>query len=104
MAEFGNKIKRATKGDAPSLVDADYANDLIDAINALQRITIQSAEEHSVEYSKEGVVFFIKTGETGETIIQSTGGGLPEGFTEQEMTICENGGVSSKLFLMKDNT
>ena len=102
MGGLGEKIPNAQKGQTPSLVNANYANQLIDAVNALQRIEIRETEGNNyVEYSKENVILFIQA---GTQIVNQTPGGMPSGFTEQTMYICENGVAVEKVFLIKDAT
>ena len=102
MAGYGEKIPIAIKGQTPSLLDTEYANKLIDAVNALQRIEIRETEGNSyVEYTKENVILFLAA---GTKIVNQTSGGMPSGFTEQAMHICEDGVAVEKIFLMKDAT
>ena len=63
-ANTGKKIPRARKGDSPSLLDASYANKIIDSLNALQRMEIQEGENNEVNYSNENVVLKVAGGKT----------------------------------------
>lgn len=54
------KIARLLRGSRPTLLDADKANELIDAINALQNVTIQEGEETRASVTANGINLTIR--------------------------------------------
>lgn len=56
------QIDRVKKGERPTLLEASKANQLIDAINALQNVTIEKADQDIVFVSSSGVKIYYKGG------------------------------------------
>ena len=55
-----SKITRVTKGQRPTLLEASKANELIDKINALSNITIESGDQDIVYVNPDGVKIYYK--------------------------------------------
>tara|TARA_R100001463_G_scaffold126466_1_gene184195 strand:+ start:14466 stop:14750 length:285 start_codon:yes stop_codon:yes gene_type:complete len=89
----GEIISRLRAGQTPTLLSAAKANELVDAINALQNITINYGEYFNASYGSNGVVLTIpQPPEPTQT--------SPSNITGQEFTmyICENGQAVQKTF------
>lgn len=54
------KIARLLRGGKPTLLDTDKANELIDAINSLQNISIMEGEETRASITNTGINLTIK--------------------------------------------
>ncbi len=54
------KIAKLIRGQKPSLLDTDKANELIDAINSLQNVTIIEGEETRANVHNNGVALSVK--------------------------------------------
>jgi hypothetical protein len=67
-------------------------NAIIEALRPLLRLEIQSGDTNTILQS-----------ETNTVIQVSGGGGVPEGYVEQAVTLCVNGaGVSGKILFKAD--
>lgn len=55
----GKLIDNLVAGESPTLLSASKANELVDALNALQNITIQYGENFEATYGSNGVVLTI---------------------------------------------
>lgn len=65
----GDELTLVVKGQRPTLLEADKANELINAVKALQNITITRGDRDQVLYSSDNVT------------ITLAGGGGGAGFT-----------------------
>ena len=99
---FGKQIKRLEKGQTPSLLDTDKGNEVIDSVNALQKIRIQrNGTRDFVSYSDNDILITLKdfpeadSTESGQTTDFS-------GFSEMNVYFCVNGSVQLKTILVKD--
>jgi len=52
----GQQIERVRKGEAPTLLEAKKANEVIDKVNALQNIEIKYGEHNAVIYGEYGII------------------------------------------------
>jgi len=67
-------------------------NAIIEALRPLLQLEIQSGDTNSILQS-----------ETNTVIQVSSGGGVPDGYVEQDVTLCVNGaGVSGKILFKED--
>ena len=67
-------------------------NAIIEALRPLLQLEIQSGDTNSILQS-----------ETNTVIQVSSGGGVPDGYVEQDVTLCVNGaGVSGKMLFKED--
>lgn len=96
----GKKINQLKPGQTPTLLSAAKANELVDAINALQNITIDYGEYFNAAYGSNGVVLTIP--EPPEPP-EPTGTPTPGETTGEEYTmyVCENGTPVQKTFLIQ---
>ena len=83
-------IPKVEKGERPTFLEADYANQIVDAVNALGNITIQRGEGDMVLYSETGLKFVYKF--------------PPTGWEEKTIEICEDGSAVSYTFLVRSAT
>ena len=93
-------IENVIAGQTPSLLSAQKANELINALNALQNISIVYGENFSASYGSNGVVLTIPEPPEPTEITEvqeSTGGGTITG-EEYTMYVCENGTPVQKTF------
>ena len=84
-----NPIQRVVKGQRPTLLETDKANEIIDAINALMNVEILEADDDenpSVIISNTNTIFKIKKG-----------GGNFEANT-LDAYVCVNGTAQLKTF------
>lgn len=65
------QIARVTKGERPTLLEATKANEVIDAINALQNVTIEKADQDMVYVTSSGVKIYYEGG--GDGSVNGTG-------------------------------
>ena len=66
-------------------------NAIIEALRPLLRLEIQSGDTNTILQSDTN------------TVIQVSGGGVPDGYVEQAVTLCVNGaGVSGKILFRAD--
>ena len=67
-------------------------NAIIEALRPLLQLEIQSGDTNTILQS-----------ETNTVIQVSGGGGVPDGYVEQDVTLCVNGaGVSGKILFKED--
>lgn len=89
----GRIIKPLRAGQTPTLLSAAKANELVDAINALQNITINYGEYFNASYGSNGVVLTIPEPEqTGSSNIDAE---------ELPLNVCINGESVEKIFYIK---
>jgi len=83
---MATKLTRLVPKQAPTLLDAEKGNELIDAINGL----IQSTGVGGIKVTVEG---------NGRLIIS---GGIPEGFEEETLDVVEDDNTAGqRVFLTK---
>lgn len=84
-------IQRVIAGQSPTLMQAAKANELIDLMNGL----MQSKGSDGINVIVEG---------SGRLVIgldDTAGGGLPEGYEETAVTLCQNGSPVAGSILFK---
>ena len=92
----GSEIERLVQGETPSLLDAEKGNEVIDAINPLQKIEIQrKGTSDFVSYSDNNVLINLQE-------MPEEGGGDLTGFSEHQIYVCINGNASLRTILIKD--
>ena len=101
MSESGDKVPEVYQGEAPTLLDAELANKLIGAVNALQNMVIKDGASNKVIYSDYGITLQIEQAKGGSTSVTTTGGGT-EGYEEMNVALCENGSVTTRTILVKE--
>lgn len=89
----GRKIAQLVAGETPSLLSASKANELVDAINALQNIIIQYGEYFSASYGSNGVILTIPIPDI------STGSEIDA--EELTLSVCVDGENIEKTFYVK---
>lgn len=89
----GRKIAQLVAGETPSLLSASKANELVDALNALQNINIQYGEYFSASYGSNGVILTIPTPNI------STGSDIDA--EELILNVCIDGENIEKTFYVK---
>jgi hypothetical protein len=99
---MATKLQKFTRGQAPTLLDAGRANELVDAINGL----IQSTGKGGIKIIVEGNGRLVISGEELLEQIQQIGEGLPEGlpdgFEEETLDIVEDDNEAGRrVFLTK---
>ena len=67
------QIDRVKKGERPTLLEATKANEVIDAINALQNMTIEKADQDAVYVTSSGVKIYYEGGDGGSGSVNGTG-------------------------------
>ena len=82
-----NKIARVVKGERPTLLEAEKANELIDRLNALGAIEFRHGTRNEVIYAGDKIVITSKF--------------PPDGWETKEITICEDGSAVVYTFLIK---
>ena len=84
-----DKIAEVQKGQRPSLLETDKANELIKAINALGQIEIATSQtgEATVEYMGDSIKITVP--------------GMPAGYFEKEIQICEDDAVKTYALLVR---
>jgi hypothetical protein len=100
-------IELLNSGQAPTLLSASKGNELIRAINGL--VQSKASEKASsiglrLIVEEDGKLVLDATNELASTLektIQSGGGGLPEGFEEETLTVVINGQRTTRTFLTK---
>ena len=100
---MANQIKRLNAGQAPSLLNTQKANELIDKINELTSSSASSMAELagiSLKVSDSGKIELDITQKASE-ILTGEGGGVPEGFVEQQYGAIVNGVTKGTTFLVK---
>jgi hypothetical protein len=78
------------KGQRPTFLEADFANEIIKALNALGNITLEKGAADEVLVSDDGVKIIYKF--------------PPDGWEEKEIEICEDGVAVSHTFLVRSST
>ena len=69
-------------------------NAIIEALRPLLRLEIQSGDTNTILQSETNTVIQVSGG---------GGGGVPEGYVEQDVTLCVDGaGVSGKILFKED--
>lgn len=92
----GKQIDILQKNMTPSLLDTEKGNELIKAINALNKITItRGGNTDSIEYSDNNVLLNLQEMTEG-----GTGGNL-DGYEEHNVLFCVNGSAQTKTILVK---
>lgn len=77
-------------GERPTFLEAEFANEVLDALNALANITIERGERDEVLYSEEGLKIVYKY--------------PPTGYEEKVVTLCEDGVGVDYTFIVKSPT
>ena len=101
---MANKIKQLNAGQAPSLLNTEKANELINKINALTESSASDMAELgglSLKVSDSGKIELDITQEALEVLQGGGGGGVPEGFVEQRYNALVNGISTGTVFLVK---
>ncbi len=102
---MATKLQKFTRGQAPTLLDAGRANELIDAINGLMQSTGKGGIKIVVEGSGRLVISGEELLEQIQQIIEElpeNGGGLPDGFEEETLDIVEDDNQAGRrVFLTK---
>tara|TARA_Y100000593_G_scaffold21594_1_gene43287 strand:- start:315 stop:578 length:264 start_codon:yes stop_codon:yes gene_type:complete len=83
-------IKRVVKGETPTLLETEKANELIDRLNALGAIEIRQGTKNEVIYAGDRVVMTYKF--------------PPDGWEVKEVTLCEDGEEKTYTFLVQAAT
>lgn len=84
------KISKLVPGQAPTMMRADVANEVIDYVNGL----LQSQGKNGVDVIVES---------SGKLTISLTGSGVPSGYVEKAGVIVENGVRVSGSILFKES-
>jgi len=88
-------IEKVKKG---SLAKNKKLNEVIEKLNPLLNIEVNQVEEDApleIEYSDNNVVLRVPA--------SATEGGLPEGFAETAVTLCQNGSpITGKILFKSD--
>ena len=96
---LAEKIPNVRKGSAPSLLNAELANKLINKVNALTNITVTRSSYDSVVIGSDGITITLQ--EIPDEI-ESTGGGFLNA-EPVEMWVCINGEARrEKIFIESD--
>ena len=84
-----DKIEEVQKGKRPTLLETDKANELIRAINALGQIEIATSQtgEATVEYMGDSIKITVP--------------GMPAGYFEKEIQVCEDTEVKTYAMLVR---
>ena len=91
----GEQIKQLVQGQTPSLVNTDKGNELINAINALQKIEVQrKGEKDFISYSSNNVLLNLQE-------IPEGSAGTLDGYEEFSTFFCVNGQFQQKTILTK---
>ncbi len=103
---MAKKIKRLNSGQAPSLLNTQKANELIDKINELTDSSASAMAELagiSLKVSDSGKIELDITQEASEILTGEGGGGggIPEGFVQQQFGAIVNGTRKGTTFLVK---
>lgn len=77
-------------GERPTFLEAEFANEVLAALNALANITIERGERDEVLYSEEGLKIVYKY--------------PPTGYEEKVVTLCEDGVGVDYTFIVKSAT
>jgi hypothetical protein len=99
---MSTKLQRFTRGQAPTLLDAGRANELVDAINGLLQSTGKGGIKIIVEGSGRLVISGEELEKNIERLIGEGGGEFPEGFEEETLDVVEdNNKAGKRVFLTK---
>jgi hypothetical protein len=88
-------IEKVTQG---ALAKNKKLNEIIERLNPLLNIEVNEVEEDApleIEYSDNNVVLRVPA---------SGGGGVPEGYVETALTLCQNGSPLTGSILFKPDT
>jgi hypothetical protein len=88
-------IEKVTQG---ALAKNKKLNEIIEKLNPLLNIEVNEVEEDApleIEYSDNNVVLRVPA---------SGGGGVPEGYVETAVTLCQNGSPVTGSILFKPDT
>ena len=86
------KIPRVVKGQAPTLLEAEKANQIIDAVNALKNMkVVRSGEEDKFTVSSSNCIL---------SLAEQEGGSLDA--SSVEMWVCINGTAVKKKFFIEE--
>lgn len=91
-------IRKVQKGKTPTLLEANKANELIDAINAI----------HNMEVVREGNIDKFEASNTNSILTLSEfpqgggGGGNLDGYEEVDSYVCINGVAELRSILVKE--
>jgi hypothetical protein len=77
-------------GQRPTFLEAEFANRVLEALNALGNITLEKGERDEVLISEDGVKIVYKF--------------PPTGYEEKVVTICEDGVGVDYTFIVKSST
>ena len=77
-------------GERPTFLEAEFANKVLAALNALGNITLEKGERDEVLISEDGVKIVYKF--------------PPTGYEEKVVTICEDGVGVDYTFIVKSST
>ena len=76
-------------GERPTFLEAEFANEVLKALNALGNITLEKGERDEVLVSEDGVKIVYKF--------------PPTGWEEKAVNICEDGVSVEYTFLVKSS-
>ena len=82
-------IARVVKGETPTLLETEKANELIDRLNALGAIEIRQGTKNEVIYAGDRVVMTYKF--------------PPDGWTFKNVVVCEEGEEKTYTFLVQSS-
>lgn len=116
-------IEELVKGERPTLLEAEKGNEVIDSLNVLRNMTIESGHRNDVQYSEDGVkiiydpsvpygmdedVYVLKADDPSIKLKLVFEDGTLLGvfeetseWVEKEITICEDGTSVDYTFLVK---
>jgi len=116
-------ISKLVKGEAPTLIQAEKGNELIDALNKLGNMTIEAGDQDLVEYNSNGIAITYNKFGVGEysgtikvlditdisqryvvTIEENLVVSVTvesSGWVEKTIEICEGGTAVEYTFLVK---
>lgn len=96
---MATKIQPFVKGQAPTLIDAERANQLVRLLNGL----IQSKGTNGIKVTVEGDGRLVVSGEELQLLIEEGGGGVPEGFEEETFdVVLPDNTAGERIFLAKE--
>lgn len=83
----GWNIDKVEKGKKPTLLEADKANELITALNALGNLSIEDGAVQKIVWGGNAVTLVIDK--------------KPSGFHEKDIEVCEGGVIKTYTMLVK---
>ncbi len=101
---MANKIQKLISGQTPSLLNTQKANELINKINELTNSSSTDMAElagMSLKVTDSGKLKLDVTQELLEKLTGEGGGGVPEGFVQQQFGAIVNGTRKGTTFLVK---